>query len=110
MPAIIAFGWMAGRYTEVVDGKWFTTAVAKISEDRAESLNYRIYAETLLLERARERPVLGWGAWGRSRVKDDDGRDRVAVDGLWIIFLGTNGLVGLLSFYLWWCWPSNQKQ
>lgn len=105
LPAMFALFWMTGRYTGLTDGAWFTSAVAQVSEERAASLDYRIRAEELLLERAKERPVFGWGTWGRNRATDETGRDLVATDGLWIIFVGSYGLVGLLCFYGWWCWP-----
>ena len=105
VPVLFATLWMAGRYAGVTDGRWMTSAVAKVSEPRAGSLQYRIDAETLLLARAKQRPILGWGGWGRNRARDIEGRDMVATDGLWVIFAGTYGLVGLAAFYVWWCWP-----
>ena len=105
LPVLFALFWMVGRYTQVTDGAFLTNTVAKISADRAESLEYRVYAEDLLLERARTRSAFGWGGWGRNRVTDAEGHDLVATDGLWIILVGSYGLVGLTCFYLWWCWP-----
>jgi tetratricopeptide (TPR) repeat protein len=70
---------------------------------RAESLAYRFMCEDLLIVKAVEQPVFGWGGWGRSAVYFDEDGDRtkhVPTDGLWIIVLGTKGFVGLTLFYL----------
>ena len=105
LPILAAAWWMGTRYTGLSDGAWMTAAFASLSEERAESLDYRINAETLLIDRAKMHPIVGWGGWGRSRIRDEDGRDLVKTDGLWVLILGTVGLVGLTCFYLWWCWP-----
>ncbi|ACG74100.1 conserved hypothetical protein [Anaeromyxobacter sp. K] len=81
-------GW-AGA--EVISG------AAHIQPERAESLAFRVLNEQMLVEKAMERPGLGWGRFGRSRVFDDDGRDVSVTDSLWVILLGMNGLVGLVS-------------
>ena len=72
-----------------------STARFLTTEAAAESLAYRIHNEDRLSARALERPVFGWGGWGRSRVRDALERDLVTTDGLWIIILGKNGFVGL---------------
>jgi len=105
LPMLGAVTWMTARYTNLTDGAWMSNPVRYLSEDRARSLQYRIDAETLLLDRARQQPVFGWGTWGRNRITDERGRDVVLTDGLWIIMLGSFGLVGLVTFYLYWCWP-----
>ncbi|UCC30675.1 MAG: O-antigen ligase family protein [Phycisphaerales bacterium] len=105
LPAFFTLLWMSGRYTTLVDGQWLTSAVAKVSTERASSLQYRIDAEARLLDHARERPVFGWGTRARDPFRNDAGRFLFATDGLWTIFLSFYGLAGLLSFYLWWCWP-----
>ena len=69
-----------------------------ISEERAGSLEYRFFCEKLLVARAVERPMLGWGGWGRSAV-NLDGKE-IPTDGLWIITLGIRGFVGLILLYL----------
>ena len=37
-----------------------------VGKERAYSLNYRFVCENLLIARARQQPLLGWGGWGRS--------------------------------------------
>ena len=39
-------------------------------EDRVQSLEFRLDNEEILVEKALERPILGWGGWGRNRVYD----------------------------------------
>lgn len=65
--------------------------------ERAESLAYRWENERLLSAKARQRPIFGWGGWGRARVYDEQGRDISVTDSLWIIAFGNHGLVGLVS-------------
>ena len=69
--------------------------------DRAESLAYRFMCENLLIRKALEQPVWGWGGWGRSSAYFDEEKIYVVqTDGLWIITFGTKGLVGLSLFYV----------
>lgn len=84
-------GWTAGEVVE---------AASRIDPERADSIQFRIRNEQELLDKADQRPLLGWGRWGRSRITDADGRDVSTTDSLWIIALGTGGLVGLASIGL----------
>lgn len=68
-----------------------------LNESRAGSLAFRLKNEDMLADRALQRPVLGWGGWGRNRVYNEAGRDLTVVDGLWVYILGVNGFVGLGS-------------
>ncbi|MEL7087202.1 MAG: hypothetical protein AAGL98_01970, partial [Planctomycetota bacterium] len=52
-----------------------------------------------LLARALEKPVFGWGSWGRSLIYDDRGERTSTSDGTWVIVLGELGWVGYLSFF-----------
>lgn len=105
VPVVLAVMWMGMRYTATSKGDWLPQMVSKISADRAESVQYRITVENMLIEKAKRRPIFGWGTWGRNRVMTEEGQDRFGTDGAWVIILGTSGLVGLAGFYLWWCWP-----
>jgi hypothetical protein len=86
-------GWTA---PELVKGAGLVNA------ERAQSVEFRIMQEERLIDKAMQRPLLGWGRWGRSRVFDEDGKDVTVTDSLWIIVLGTTGMVGLsaLGLYL----------
>ncbi|WP_417498669.1 hypothetical protein [Methylophaga sp.] len=71
------------------------------SADRAGSLNYRFENENILLDHANDKPLFGWGGWGRNRVFDPlTGEDISVTDGYWIIILGISGWVGFLSKFL----------
>ncbi len=48
----------------------FVSTTESVSKDRASSLEFRFRNEDLLLERARDRLLFGWGSWGRSHVFD----------------------------------------
>ena len=70
-----------------------------MSEDRMGSLVFRFDNEEILVDKARQRPLFGWGGWGRNRVYDEEGNDISVTDSLWIIAYGINGLVGMMSLY-----------
>lgn len=73
---------------------------SSISPDRAFSLNFRIINEELLLERAAEKPLFGWGGFNRSFLHDPiTGRTTVIADGAWIIVLGISGWVGYIASF-----------
>jgi hypothetical protein len=69
------------------------------SSKSAQSLEFRFACEKLLIVKAIERPVFGWGGWSRSDVYFDEGEadanQKVPTDGLWIVALGTKAFVGL---------------
>jgi hypothetical protein len=75
-------------------------AEMSVGQERARSLKVRFTSEDLLIARAIQQPLLGWGGWGRSLVYYPDESRQVPTDGLWIIILGTKGFVGLTLFYL----------
>lgn len=71
--------------------------VGTISDERRRSFVYRTANEDILLEKANERPLAGWGGWSRGRVFDEDGRDISTTDGLWVIVIGRSGWIGYLA-------------
>ena len=72
--------------------------VSLVSDDRARSLEFRFINEDRLLGRASERPLAGWGRFGRNRVYDEEGGYDVSVtDGRWIIVLGQFGILGFIA-------------
>ena len=68
-----------------------------MSPERAASLQVRVDNEDVLVEKGMKRPWFGWGRWGGSRVYDEEGKDTSITDGLWVVVLGVNGLVGLAN-------------
>ena len=93
--ALLAPLYLALRVPKIWTGRELTEASALVSQDRSSSLRFRITNEDMLVDRALRRPVFGWGGWGRARVRDYSGKDISVTDGLWIIALGDEGLVGL---------------
>jgi hypothetical protein len=66
-----------------------------INPERASSLKFRIDNEDILLAKANERSVFGWGTWGRNRVFDPvTGVDVSVTDGVWILYYGQAGWHG----------------
>jgi len=85
-------GWQPGQVVDFVS--------EAISLERADSFQFRVRNENLLIEKALQRPVLGWGRWGRNLVYDDSGRSVTTTDGLWILALGMTGILGLAALVL----------
>ena len=80
---------------------------ARVSQDRAASLDFRFTNEDLLLEKALQKPLFGWGTWARNYVFTSWGARSSTVDGEWIAFMGAFGMIGfacrfgLLLFPIW---------
>lgn len=104
LPMALLLCLPAAYVTARISGDWsgseLTRIVRGFSAERADSLAYRLSAEEKLRVKAMEHPLLGWGGWGRSFVRqsDDPGRTgMVTTDSLWIIVVGKHGLLGLVS-------------
>lgn len=67
------------------------------SAERAHSLKFRLQNEDVLLDRALQRPLFGWGGWDRSSVFDDYGHKVSIPDGYWIGVMGQGGWVRYIS-------------
>jgi O-antigen ligase len=81
-----------------------TEAVVEIAtkytnETRASSLEDRFECEDVLLEKAIQRPLWGWGAYSRNRVFTSDGHDISTTDGEWIIIFGQYGIAGFFAYF-----------
>ena len=69
-----------------------------LSPERAYSLRFRIENEEILLARAQERPIFGWGGYGRAFTHDPiTGETLNIADGAWVILMGTYGWVGYVA-------------
>ena len=73
---------------------------SSLGHERAYSLWYRFMCEKLLITKAIQRPIFGWGGWARRAVYFANTGKMVETDGMWIIYLGTKGFFGLTLFYL----------
>ncbi len=66
-----------------------------ISPERAQSLSFRFNNEEQMLVRAAERPLFGWGGWGRGLVRHVETGEILSIpDGRWIIVFGSFGWLG----------------
>ena len=65
-----------------------------INADREGSMAYRFTDEDILLKKARQRPVFGWGFYDRNQGFNKWGKVETVTDGEWIIRLGVTGFVG----------------
>ena len=100
----IAPVYMVTRTTGTVTGETaIKTATDVFGPERAQSLEYRANAENLLTARALERRWFGWGrfdpATGKAawQVRDPITKRNVAADGMWVLTLSINGIVGVVA-------------
>ncbi|MCK0151536.1 hypothetical protein MWU54_15950 [Marivita sp. S6314] len=69
-----------------------------IDPARAQSLGFRFGNENLLLERASEKPLFGWGNYDRNQIMDPATGDiETVTDGRWVILIGQFGWLGFLA-------------
>ncbi|BAM02936.1 hypothetical protein [Phycisphaera mikurensis] len=92
--------YIIARAKGVWDGTDLVDFVARFSSERAQSLNFRFVNENVLIEKASQRPVFGWGGWNRSAVFNEAGDKTSVADGLWIILYGKAGILGMGFFML----------
>jgi hypothetical protein len=85
------------RSADVVPTDRLVSIAAQIDYGRSYSLAFRFNQEDELLEHARQRPLAGWGTFGRHRVFDERGNDTSTTDGMWIITFGMFGWIGYLG-------------
>jgi hypothetical protein len=70
-----------------------------VEKERSESLAYRFMNEDVLLAKARQRLLFGWGSYGRNLTYDDEGKPSTVTDGAWIVALGGQGIVGYAGMF-----------
>lgn len=84
-------------------GLFPTDTVLSVAEmfgsEREGSVAFRFNNEDLLAKRARERPIFGWGSYGRNFVYGGDAKPSTVVDGQWIVLLGASGFVGFFAWF-----------
>ena len=97
--AVLFLAYPAMRQSGVLPLDEVVNLISNIDFKRANSLEYRFDNENLFLDRATERPMTGWGTWGRWRVYDEFGNDISTVDGSWIGYLGAHGWLGYLTLF-----------
>jgi hypothetical protein len=106
MLAVTALTYPILRSMDVIPTEQIVSIVREdISHSRSYSLEYRFLQEDQQLAHASERPLAGWGTFGRSRVFDELGRDVSTTDGMWIVTFAQRGWIGYLGFYGLLCLP-----
>ncbi len=70
----------------------------RLSEDRMLSLQFRFDNEDMLLAHAQDKPLFGWGGFGRNEVYDaETGRNISVIDGRWLAVFGLLGWGGYIA-------------
>lgn len=96
--AIAALSYPLAKLGGLLPEDRIVAAIARLSEERAFSLQFRLDMESLLVDRAMERPLFGWGLWGRNLIYDvTDGRMQVIPDGRWVLAIGILGITGFVA-------------
>jgi hypothetical protein len=95
---LIPIVYVAPRAAGIWDGYNLLPAAETVfGPDRAESLETRIRSDWVLADRARERVLFGWGAYGRNTdVGPRSKVGKIIPDSLWVITFGKYGLAGLI--------------
>lgn len=97
----VAFSYPTLRTTSWMPLQGIVDLAMSISPERGRSLEFRLMNEEALLERAMERPVFGWGGWGRPLFYDlYNGKLASVPDGQWVIWIGARGIFGYLAQFL----------
>lgn len=95
--AVIFLTYPASRAAGLIPVTAIYNIVVDYSPERAQSLGLRLDNEDRLLAKAAERPLFGWGGWGRARVYSDAGDNISVTDGYWVILIGEGGWVQYVS-------------
>lgn len=96
--AVIVVTYPVLRGAHLVPVDQISEFAGRYSSDRAGSLQFRIFNEEALLARAQERPLFGWGGFGRAFLHDPVTGEMTAIaDGAWVILMGTSGWLGYIA-------------
>lgn len=87
------------RGLDVIPTDFIVSASSNISDERAQSLQYRFDNEDILLDRANDRPFFGWGIWGRNHIYNEMGQRISTTDGRWARVMGTHGWIGYIAMF-----------
>jgi hypothetical protein len=96
--ALIAVTYPVLRSLELFPTERIVETAALAGEDRANSIDIRFTNEEIVLLRAQERLLFGWGNYARWRTYDVEGSFEDRIDGLWLVILGSTGALGLGLF------------
>jgi hypothetical protein len=109
MPVIavlaIAGAYPALRGSGLMDADALLSASGVLYDaDRQNSLAVRLTSEDLYIDHVAERPILGWGGWGRGDIVVE-GIGRSIPDGLWVIALSRAGWLAVAALALMYLTP-----
>jgi len=104
--ALLALTYPILRGAGIIPTDRFVALVGQRSLERSLSLQFRFDNEDMLLARAAEKALFGWGGYGRSMIFDPDTGVMTSVsDGQWIITIGQWGWLGYLALFGLLCLP-----
>ncbi|MFP4404950.1 hypothetical protein [Rhodosalinus sp.] len=95
--ALFAVSYPMLKGVDMIPAQTVLAAAERVDATRARSLEFRFDNEELLLDRLEQKPLFGWGTWGRNHVHNEEGRMITIADGRWIITMGVYGWVGFLA-------------
>ncbi|MDZ7709999.1 MAG: hypothetical protein U5K36_08040 [Roseovarius sp.] len=96
--ALVAITYPVLKGAGAIPVDWILEQAGRVSPERANSLRFRFDNEDILMERALEKPLFGWGSWGRNHILDPvSGVIQTVTDGRWIILIGEFGWVGYVA-------------
>jgi hypothetical protein len=88
------------RWHDLIPIDHIARASESVSRDRSKSFETRVFNENQLLAKAEQKPMFGWGTYGRNRIfSTTTGQDISITDGEWIIQFGEFGWFGYLSLF-----------
>lgn len=103
--AVTALTYPALRGADLIPLDRALSFAESISPERSSSLKFRIEQEDLFLEKINERPLFGWGGFGRNFAFDTEGRPTTVPDGYWIITIGLGGWMRYIGEFGLLCLP-----
>jgi hypothetical protein len=107
--ALLVLSYPVLRAVDLVPDDRLRAMAGMVSESHAGSLGLRLTNDAALMDRAMERPVFGWGTWGRNRVHDPEtGADLSITDSYWMIIVGSFGWIGFIGTFGLLAWPVAQ--
>lgn len=98
--AVVALAYPLARSIDIIPTDRIVALAGELGPDRAHTLKYRFDNESVLAARAWEKPVFGWGQWGRNHLfAASDGEMLTVTDGQWVLVFGIFGFAGLLGTF-----------
>jgi len=96
--AVLVVSYPLSRGLHLVPVDRLVEIATEFNPARGGSLAFRIENEEQLLAHAAEKPLFGWGGYGRNMLHDPvTGRTLTIADGTWIITLSIYGWLGYIA-------------